>query len=451
VIIRNQTSSGQASCDDEMEIFELSALVFVMRKYGLSLGAVSLAAGFLAFGVLKMFPTALARQQLRTELLFQPTASWALPKTGDPLVDRVVPVFDPLQESEKIISGILPRERLASALEAGGFSLEEAGPVQLASGFLARPLEGGRGVRVQASLLQPRKKAPALLLESPAPLGELQRQGEILVEFLAQELGARYLKTAKATQGEILQALAESEKAHREVVDRIRAIPTEAKEAKQARLFEIANKRSLVLLSVNQLLQSLDTDSLRNPIVRRGPSNTGNLDGGRRIPILCLGLALATFLGGGLYLFFAGPPSRRIFGDQALAAIHPQASIYCFGRDADILDGLLAASLARAGAGHPAKLAAFIPEVESALIERVRKAAEKSGRSFGSEGSMDAEVTLFSSKDLSDEISRLPAKGYGRILLVAKQGEALKARHRCYQAEADLAGVPITDVILMEG
>jgi len=451
MIIRRGALTNSTSYQDEAAVCESEDLVFILRKYGLHLGLVCLAAGFSLFGILKTFPDAVARAEWETKLLFQPTALWALPKSGDTILDQLLPTFDALAEAEKIISENLPRERLSSALMAGGFILEETESVQLSLGFSFCPQEGGRAVRVEVDLLKPRKQAPTLLLRSPAPPWLLQKMGKILVEFINEELSHRYLKSAKENREKIVKALEESDINYRKNVERIRAVPAESREAKQALLFEVANQNSLVLFSLAKQLQFLDKDSLINPIVVMGPSEAAAPLPARLLLVLCIGFGLLVYLGSALYLAFKGPPSVRILGEQTLAAIHPQASIYSSGRDAAILDNLLTASLARPGGGHQTKLAAFIPQAESALIEKVRKAAEKSGRSFGSEGSGDGEVTLFSSKDLSDEIARLPAKGYGRILLMAKQGEALKARHRCYQAEADLAGVPITDVVLMEG
>jgi len=84
-------------------------------------------------------------------------------------------------------------------------------------------------------------------------------------------------------------------------------------------------------------------------------------------------------------------------------------------------------------------------------METIRSAAERSGHTFVNDGSYKAEVSLFLTDDPSSLIARLPSQGFGRILLTSKKGESLKSRHKLYQAEADLAGVPITDVILIDG
>jgi hypothetical protein len=167
-------------------------------------------------------------------------------------------------------------------------------------------------------------------------------------------------------------------------------------------------------------------------------------------------LALPIISGAGLLLSclallnFIGPFAGKIFGEEDLASAHPTASIYSTKVGSAILVNLLAASFAQARGEKGVKVAFFTPHDEPRIVECIRLAAEKSGRSFGIDGSKDSEVTLFSSGDPSDFFPRLSARGFTRILLSAKNGMALKSDHLLYQVEADLSGLVISDVVLIE-
>jgi hypothetical protein len=160
----------------------------------------------------------------------------------------------------------------------------------------------------------------------------------------------------------------------------------------------------------------------------------------------------AGFLVGMLgFLNFFSPLAGKILGERDLAAIHPEASIYPTNLGSAELKDLLAASFAHTSQKKPAKLATFVRRSESDLIEKVRLAAEGAGHSFSRDGTEKAQVCLFPTEYPSSQIARLPSQGFTRILLISKKAESLKSLHKLYQAQADLAGVPITDVILIGG
>ena len=139
-----------------------------------------------------------------------------------------------------------------------------------------------------------------------------------------------------------------------------------------------------------------------------------------------------------------------MLSERDLASAHPAASVYPAKGVSSQLVNLLAASLGHGGHEKRGKFAVFIPPDEAGLVEQVHLAAEKSGHTFTAQGSTDKGVCVFASEDPSDEMSRLPSQGFTRIILTAKKGETMKSRHALVQAEADLAGIPVTDVILIE-
>jgi hypothetical protein len=159
--------------------------------------------------------------------------------------------------------------------------------------------------------------------------------------------------------------------------------------------------------------------------------------------------AAVFFLGLMLLLNFFGPLARKVLGEQDLASAHPEASIYSTKIGSAELVSLVANSFARTFGGKEGKVVAFVPHDEKMIAECIRIAAEKSGRLFGLDGSKDSEVTLVTSSDPSESLCRLPDRGFCRILLSSKLGESCKMRHQLLQAEADLAGISITDVILI--
>ena len=150
-----------------------------------------------------------------------------------------------------------------------------------------------------------------------------------------------------------------------------------------------------------------------------------------------------------LLLNFVGPLAGKVLGEQDLASAHPEASIYSTKIGSAQLVSLVARSFAHAFEGKEGKLVAFVPHDDKRIAEYIRIAADKSGRLFGLDGSKDSEVTLVSSRDPSDSFSRLQDRGFCRILLSSKQGESWKMSHQLLQAEADLVGISITDVILI--
>ena len=410
---------------------------------------VALSAGAIVYLALKMLTPTLFSPQHRVPLYMNPNSLWGFPKTRIVAVDENLSKFDPEETLKKIFDGDFSPERLRAYFEPEGFSLTGCDSGGLSSGFEIRPADGSWSARMKAELIQPKKKPPTLLMWGPVPKENLEKITKTLARFLNEEVGQRYLCFGRDSKGEIVKAISESEKRHRIKLARIRALPDEAPESKRALLFQESSQWSNNKDSVDELIKDLDQSSLPIPIFAIGESLDTSPRAVRRVAVLCLGVAGAS-LAGLLYFLCLGAPSRIIFGEAALGAIHLDASIYSLRRDAAKLQNLLSASLAYAGSDKCGKLAAFVPQVESSLIEHIRVAAEKSGRSFGVDGSKDSEVTLFSSGDPSDYLSSLPHRGFSRILLSAKHGKALKSHHLLYQAEADLSGLAITDVVLID-
>ena len=410
---------------------------------------VALSAGAIVYLALKMLTPTLFSPQYRVPLYMNSNSLWGFPKTRIVAVDENLSKFDPEETLKKIFDGDFSPERLRAYFEPEGFSLTGCDSGGLSSGFEIRPADGSWSARMKAELIQAKKKPLTLLMWGPVPKENLEKITKTLARFLNEEVGQRYLCFGRDSKGEIVQAISESEKSHRIKLARIRALPDEAPESKRALLFEESSQWSKNKDSVDELIKDLDQSSLPIPIFEIRESLDTSPRTVQRVAVLCLGVAGAS-LAGLLYFLYLGAPSRIIFGEAALGAIHLDASIYSLRRDAAKLQNLLSASLAYAGSDKCGKLAAFVPQVESSLIEHIRVAAEKSGRSFGVDGSKDSEVTLFSSGDPSDYLSSLPHRGFSRILLSAKHGKALKSHHLLYQAEADLSGLAITDVVLVD-
>ena len=410
---------------------------------------VALSAGAIVYLALKMLTPTLFSPQHRVPLYMNPNSLWGFHKTSIVAVDANLSKFDPEETLKKIFDGDFSPERLRAYFESEGFSLTGCDSGGLSSGFEIRPADGSWSARMKAELIQAKKKPKTLLMWGPAPKKNLEKITKTLARFLNEEVGQRYLCFGRDSRGEIVKAISESEKSHRIELARIRVLPDEAPQSKRALLFEKSSEWSKNKDSVDELIKDLDQSSLPIPIFEIRESLDTSPRTVQRVAVLCLGVAGAS-LAGLLYFLYLGAPSRIIFGEAALGAIHLDASIYSLRRDAAKLQNLLSASLAYAGSDKCGKLAAFVPQVESSLIEHIRVAAEKSGRSFGVDGSKDSEVTLFSSGDPSDYLSSLPHRGFSRILLSAKHGKALKSHHLLYQAEADLSGLAITDVVLVD-
>ena len=450
MIIRNRRSAFRNICEEGNEIFDIELLRLVLQRHGMHLFFVALSAGVIVYLALKMLTPTLFSPQHRVPLYRNPESFWGFPKSGIVTVDSNLSEFDPEQTLKKIFDGDFRPERLRAYFEPEGFSLTGCDSGGLSSGFEIRPADGSWSARMKAELIQLKKKPSTLLMWGPVPKENLEKITKTLARFLNEEVGQRYLCVGRDSRGEIVKAISESEKSHRIKLARIRALPDEAPESKRALMFEESSEWSKKKASADELIKDLDQSSLPIPIFEIRESLDTSPRTIQRVAVLCLGASAGACLAGLLYFLCIGAPSRIIFGEAALGAIHLDASIYSLRRDADKLQNLLSASLAYAGSDKCGKLAAFVPQVESSLIEHIRVAAEKSGRSFGVDGSKDSEVTLFSSSDPSDCLSSLPHRGFSRILLSAKQGKALKSLHLLYQAEADLSGLAITDVVLVD-
>jgi len=450
MIIRTITLQKSAEPRDLVdEALDMEAAWFVMRKHGLALGLIALSAGLLVYLSTMACKEWLYPPQVSIQLDPQAQVLWGLPLTENAKIDALLPVLEPTKELAAVFAEGFPLNTWSGLLEGAG--LVAAGNVKPkpSSRFQVVWGENRTIADLEAEIVTPRNKPAFLMVRGGVPQKNLERLTARWAQLLNEQVGSRYLGMAKKKREEISQEVEAEEKNHLADFNRIRALTTKESKVKDGYLSNLAFGWCQRRARLDRLLGTLEQNCLPNPVFLIGETSLPAMPPLRQPWALSFAALAGTIMAGLLYLYFIGPPSRQILSEAALASIYPQASVYSMPRDAATLDNLLAASMSRLGKEKAQKMAAFIPQEQSSLIEKVRQAAEKSGHSFTSNGSMDAELILFSSKDPSEELPRLPAKGCGRILLMAKQGESLKSRHRLHQAEADLAGITISDVLLI--
>lgn len=448
MIIRKLSDKTCEPQGEEDIAFDLECIWFIAKKYGPILGIISISAGLLTYLLSTIFSERMFPIQTQVEFILQPQAVWGLPATGDAKTDALLPAFDPTKELPTVFAEELPEEEWTDALKEIQLAPTGKGPVKSSERIRVRGADGKTLIELRAEIRTSRNKPPVLEVGGGIPPKDLERLSARWAQMLNQQVGNLYLKEVKKRSEKLVKAISEAKKNHLENLERARAHSFNDPRTKNSYIFELQTKWTQQRPLFDRLLEAMSQSSLSNPIFLAGEPAIPASSASNRPLLFSVGAFLGTGCAAISYLLFLGAPSRRIFGEAILASIHPQASIYSVPCDTNVLGQLLAASMARLGAEKGKKMAAFIPQEQSSLIEKVRQAAEKSGHSFTSNGSMDAELILFSSKGPSEELPRLPAKGCGRILLVAKRGEAHKARHRLYQSEADLAGLVISDVIL---
>lgn len=450
MIIRATAFQKSAESRDLVdEALDMEAAWFVIRKHGFALGLIALFAGLLVYLLTMACKEWLYPPQVSIQLDPQAQVLWGLPLTENAKIDALLPVLEPTKELAAVFAEGFPLNTWSGLLEGAG--LVAAGNVTPKSSSRFQVVWGkNRTIAdLEAEIDAPRNKPAFLLVRGGIPQKNLERLTARWAQILNEQVGSRYLDMAKKKKNDFSQEVEEEEKNHLADFNRIRALTAKDSKAKDDYLSNLAFGWVQRRARLDRLLGSLDQNCLPNPVFLVGETSLPAIPTLRQPWALSLAAFAGTIMAGLLYLYFIGPPSQKILSEPALAAIYPQASVYSTPRDAAVMDNLLSASMSRCGLGKVTKMAAFIPQKESALIEKVRRAAEKSGHSLGADGSLEAGVVLFSLKDPSDEICRLPTQGFGRILLVAKQGESLKSCHRLYQAEADLAGIIISDVLLI--
>jgi hypothetical protein len=376
--------------------------------------------------------------------------------TGVTEIDSVLSTFDPQREIQGKMQQWPDLPLLDQVLEQTGLRRIDSGaePVsatdQHDQGKIPKKFkvqdQSGEQSSVLVGLEASRNKPLRLVVQSPLPEVKIR----LLTDHVFSELNRRW--------GQEALGLAQAQRPSAERV-RARLVKAAAGTAEDLpQLVHLIQRTvDLSLLSNYQKIRLIDQflEKLENwpaDLLFAYPGNQvwSNL---RPSPVLWILPALigAASLFGFLFLHnFVGPLASKVLGEQDLANLHPTASVYSNNLGSVQLANLLAASFSHLTGGKPGKVAAFFPRGDSGLAEQVRMASEKSGRTFSLANSGSAEICVFETDDPSMEICQLPHQGFGRILLTSKKGESVKSRHKLYQAEADLAGVPITDLVLIE-
>jgi len=450
MIIRKLSDKiGELQGEEDM-VFDFECIWFIAKKYGPILGIISISAGLLAYLLTTMFSERISPNQTQIEFILQPQAVWGLPATGDAKTDALLTAFEPTKELPAVFAGGLSEEEWADTLKEIQLAPAGKGPVKPSAGVRVRGVDGNSLIELTVEIRTPRNTAPHLVVAGDIPHKDLESLATRWAQMLNKKVGNRYLEVAKEKREMVNEVIAEAKKNHLENLELVSGLSSNDPKTKESYIFGLVYKWSQQQVLFARLLEAMNRNSLSTPVFVVGKPTLHASPAPKRPLLFSFGAATGIAFVGIFYLLFLGAPSRRILGEATLAAIYPQASIYSVPRDKAVLGNLLSASMARLGAAKEKKMAVFIPQEQSSLIEKVRQAAEKSAHSFASNGSMDAEVVIFSSNDPSDEISRLPSRGFGRILLAVKRGEAMKSRQRLYQTEAELAGISITEVILIE-
>jgi hypothetical protein len=306
--------------------------------------------------------------------------------------------------------------------------------------------DSGRKYVLLADLEAPRNKPVTLILQGESPESRLRALANEFLTALNQQWSQQALALAQLQRPYVEKVRAQLVK---EPVGAVQNLPPTTQPIQiTAELSLLSNYQRIRLL--DQFLDKLENWPTELIFAYPGKQSRSELRPNRLL------WALPMFLGGGSFfalllgLNFLGSLAGRVLSEEDLASAHPAASVYPTQPGSSRWVHLLAASLAHGGHEKRGKFAVFIPQEQSSLIETVRLAAEKSGHTFTAQGSTDKEVCVFTSPDPSDEMSRLPSQGFTRIISIVKKGESKRSRHQILQAEADLAGIPITDVILIE-
>jgi hypothetical protein len=396
--------------------------------------------------------------RLETEILFVGPAgvTGVTGVTGVKEIDIALSTFDPQIKIQEISENWPDWAVLDVALEGSGLRRMDSIPQSSYGGnsdglkkpssrFLVQD-DSGQAFLLMSELRTARKKPVKLVLQGLWPEAKLG----LLAERICRTLNRSWSQQALAL-AQLQRPYAEKVRAQlvKEPAGKVESLPQLAP--------PIQVTADLSLLSNYQRIRLIDQfmDKLENWPPEVIFAYPGQKNRTKALPSHALWILPfvvgAGFLVGILGFWnFSSSLAGKILGEQDLADIHPAASIYQTSLGSAELKDLLAASFAHTSRERPEKLAIFVPQSESDLIEKVRLAAEGAGHSFSRDGTEKAQVCLFPTNDPSSQIARLPSQGFGRILLTSKKAESQKIRHQLYQAEADLAGIPITDVILIE-
>jgi len=397
--------------------------------------------------------------RLETEILFVGSAgaTGATGVTGVKEIDAALSTFDPQINLQDIIQQWPVWPLLGKALDQSGLKRIDSGTKAGCPGDLGTSEKVSKQFLVQdgsagqtnllIDLQSPRSKPVKMIIQGSFPQEKLKTIGANLLRVLndtwsqqALELARTQRPYAEKVRAQLIQEPAGS----------LENLPRLAQPIQITADFSLLSNYQRIRL-IDQFVDKLKDWPQGMVFAYPGKQNFTKLLPSRTLWFLPFVVGAGFFLAILFFLNFLGPLAAKVLGEKDLAEIHPSASIYPTKMVSGDLGDLLAASFARAGQEKPKRLAAFIPQAEPDLIEKIRSAAESSGHTFSRNESDNTEACLFPADDPSSLFARLPSKGFGRILLTSKKGEALKSRHNLYQAEADLAGVPITDVILIEG
>lgn len=458
MIIRRQSLS-QNSTDDGNEIsIDLARLAYIARKKARLLAAATL----LGFGLGLIYPmyklSKPVQTRLETEILFVGNAgvTGVTGVTGVKEIDSALSTFDPQINLPTLIQNWRQESFLEVALTHSQVKVIDSrrnpklGVDQNLSEkwpqvFLVND-QSGRRAHLLIDFQFPRNRPVRMIIQGAFPLEKLKLVGDNIL-FALNELWSQ--KALELARTQVSYAEKVRTQLAKEPAGAVEELPLLARSIQITADLSLLSNYHRVRL-IDQFLRKLANWPPKIIFVYKGKQTWEEVLPSRGLLILPIILGTGFLFGLLGFNNFFGEMAGKVLGERDLADIHPAASVYPTKLASADLIHLLAASFARAGQDKLRKLAAFVPQTESRLMETIRSAAERAGHSFANDSSDHAEVCLFQTDNPSSMIARLPSCGIGRILLISKKGESLKSRHKLYQAEADLAGVPITDVVLIE-
>lgn len=457
MIIRHQ-ALAQLSVEENDEIsIDFERLLYVARKKAVLLAKVALTGVGIGLGIALYQFGKPPQGRLETELLFVGgTGTTGMTEvTGVREIDSTLSTFDPQMKIQELVQAwpalsLLeePLRKIGLRRVVGECELARETDVDKSKKSSTRILvQDGLGKKyiLLVDLQSPRNKPVRLSLQGELPESRLKILAKEFVATLNQQWGQQALAFAQ-----IQRPYAEKVRAQlvKEPVGAVQNLPQVAQPIQiVAELSLLSNYQRIRL--IDQFLDKLENWPSEIIFAYPGKQSRAEIR-----PSLLLWV-LPVLLGGGSFLALliglnlTGPLAGRVLSEGDVAPVHPAASVYSIQIGSAQLVNLLAASLAHGGQERRGKIAVFVPPREPELVKLVSLAAEKSGNAFTAQESVDKEVCIFSVVDPSDRISGLPMQGFTRIILAAKKGESTKLCQRLLQAEADLAGVPITDVILI--
>lgn len=451
MIIR-RTEKTKNEPDGDFSI-DWERLIFIsQKKAGLLVGAALLGLSLGLLYCLYQFSKP-AETRLEIEMLFiRPEGVTGV--TGVRKIDSVLSTFDPQIKIQDIIErwpdwSLLDATLQRSDLKRVKFdsaSLITNHPSYLEATPRRFQVEGeSEGyIMLFVDLQESRNKTPQIIIQGPLSRKKLKNIAENLFLELNRFLNQKALELAQTQQSYAELVRAELSQEAPEVTENMPQLLQSLQVSSNLSLLPNSQRIRLI----NRFLEILQNWPDESLFTYPGKKAWSDKAPSRSLWALPFVLMAFCFVGALAFYNSFGPLAEKVLGEKDLASAHPDACIYSRKLQPSQLVNLLAASFAHVDGNKGGKAAVFSLPDDPKLLEQILLAAEKSGRSFSANAPKSAMICLFSTSHPSDEICHLASQGFVRIILSARMAKSCKINHQLLQAEADLCGIPVTDVIL---